>query len=222
MATCERSIIFSFIAFAFIFLISIPLPSSFTEIITLSPVRLTEISGRGMGLDIVNNKVTELNGKIKIITESGLGTEIILDLPIDNSIIFESEEQDKKQIKVKDKTIVVVDDSRTTRMYFSKILEEEGYNCITFEFPEEALKKLKTIDCDLIISDIEMPKMDGYEFVANVQKSRKLKEIPIVIISMLKEDMAKDKFKKSKISAFISKSDFNKDMLVKLLLKLLK
>lgn len=185
--------------------------------------KVTEISGRGMGLDIVNNKVTELSGKIKIVTELGVGTEIILDLPVDSSIITYKEAVTESVLPEKqNKTVVIVDDSRTTRMFFSRILEDAGYNCLAFELPKEAVKVLKNADCDLIISDIEMPQMNGYEFISAIQKNKKLKEVPVVVISMLKEENAKDKFKNSKISAFISKSDFNKDEFINLVRELLK
>ena len=185
--------------------------------------KVTEISGRGMGLDIVNNKVTELNGKIKIVTESGVGTEIIIDLPVDSSIITYKETVTEPRLSEKqNKTIVVVDDSRSTRMFFSRILKEAGYNCLAFELPQEALAVLKNTDCDLIISDIEMPQMRGYEFVSRVQKNKKLKDIPVVVISMLKEETAKDNFKNSKISAFINKSDFDRDKLINLVREILR
>jgi len=184
--------------------------------------KVTELSGRGMGLDIVNNKVTSLNGKIQIITEKGFGTEIILDLPIESNIIAVNKEINKKPVKLKkDKTIIVVDDSRATRMHFSKILEDYGFNCLTFEFAEDALKKLKNTDCDLIISDIEMPKMNGYDFIAKIRKDKKLKDVPVIVISMLTEEKVKDKFKKTKISSFINKSDFNKEKLINIINKLI-
>mgnify|MGYP002868405145 CR=1 FL=1 len=184
--------------------------------------KITEISGRGMGLDIVNNKVTSLNGKIQIITEKGFGTEIILDLPVENNVITNKEINKKPIINNKNnKTIFVVDDSRATRMHFSKILEDCGFSCLTFEYAEDAIKKLKNIDCDLIISDIEMPKMNGYDFIGKIRKDKKLKDIPVIVISMLTEKQVTGKFKKTPISAFINKSDFNKENLLNIINKLI-
>lgn len=166
--------------------------------------KITEISGRGMGLDIVNNKVQSLNGGMKILTEKNKGTEFILYLPTDKHI---------KTVNTGKKQIVFVDDSPVTRIYFSKILNNNKYSCICFSNAKNALSYLKDNSCDLIITDIEMPEINGYEFV-QILKNENI-NIPVIVISMMDEKRAKEKFKDIKIKYFINKSEFSEDKFFK-------
>lgn len=172
---------------------------------------VTELSGRGMGLDIVNNKVKNLNGEIKILTEKGKGTEFILSIPSDKNINITNPH--KKQI-------ILVDDSPVTRIYFSKILNNGNYHCICYGTAESALSYLKNNSCDLIITDIEMPETNGYEFV-RILKNENI-NIPVLVISMMNEKQAAEKFKEIKIEHFINKADFSEEKILKTIEEIIK
>ena len=91
------------------------------------------------------------------------------------------------------KTILIVDDSQFVRSYHSYILEQARFEVITAVDGSDGLEKLYTNSCDLILTDINMSNMDGYEFIRRVRSDRKYSSLPIIIVST--ESEAKDKTK---------------------------
>ena len=83
----------------------------------------------------------------------------------------------------KDKTIMVVDDSATVRKLISGKLEKCGHIVITAVDGMDAMSKLGDIVPDLILLDITMPRMDGYQVCKMIRNSDATKEIPVVMIS---------------------------------------
>ena len=91
------------------------------------------------------------------------------------------------------KTILIVDDSEFVRSYHSYILEQAHFQVITAVDGSDGLEKLFTNSCDLVLTDINMSNMDGYEFIRRVRANRKYASLPIIIVST--ESEAKDKMK---------------------------
>jgi len=91
------------------------------------------------------------------------------------------------------KTILVVDDSQFVRSYHSYILEQAHFQVITAVDGSDGLEKLYTNSCDLVLTDINMSNMDGYEFIRRVRSDGKYSSLPIIIVST--ESEAKDKMK---------------------------
>lgn len=77
------------------------------------------------------------------------------------------------------KTILVLDDEKNIQILFEDEFRELGYDVITTDDGNEALKILETQSIDLITLDIKMPKMDGIEFLGHVRE--KYKTLPIII-----------------------------------------
>lgn len=82
-----------------------------------------------------------------------------------------------------DKTIMVVDDSTTVRKLISGKLEKCGHIVITAVDGMDAMEKLNDVTPDLILLDIAMPRMDGYQVCKLIRNNESTKEIPIVMIS---------------------------------------
>ena len=82
-----------------------------------------------------------------------------------------------------EKTIMVVDDSVTVRKVTGRFLEREGYSVITAKDGAEALIMLQDRIPDVMLLDIEMPRMDGFEVATNIRTSSRLKHIPIIMIT---------------------------------------
>jgi len=91
------------------------------------------------------------------------------------------------------KTILIVDDSEFVRSYHSYILEEANFQVVTAVDGSDGLEKLYTNSCDLVLSDINMSNMDGYEFIRRIRADKKYCALPIIIVST--ESEAKDKMK---------------------------
>lgn len=82
------------------------------------------------------------------------------------------------------KTILIVDDSRTVRNLVAFIMKNEGFNVITAEDGLDGLEKLYSNEnIDLIISDINMPRMDGISFIKAVREQDIYRDVPIVVLS---------------------------------------
>jgi len=77
--------------------------------------------------------------------------------------------------------ILVVDDDRNTRRLMRAVLEAERYTVFTAENGEEALAVMDTEHIDLVVLDIMMPKMDGYEFTKTLRSVQN--ELPILMVS---------------------------------------
>ena len=108
-----------------------------------------------------------------------------------------------------DYTVLVVEDSHTTRTLQKNILVNSGYNVDTAQSAEIALTKISKKHYDLIVSDIEMPGMSGFELFEKINKDiENGKNIKKVIVSFLDSDEVQKQSKKSGIDAFMSKSTF--------------
>jgi len=91
------------------------------------------------------------------------------------------------------KLILIVDDSEFVRNYHAYILKNASFEVITAVDGCDGLEKLYTNNCDLIMTDINMNRMDGYEFIRRVRAEPRYRELPIFIVST--ESESKDKMK---------------------------
>jgi two-component system chemotaxis response regulator CheY len=89
--------------------------------------------------------------------------------------------------------VLIVDDSEFVRSYHSYILEQADFRVMTAVDGSDGLEKLYTSSCDLVLSDINMSNMDGYEFIRRVRAVDKYRSLPIIIVST--ESEARDKQK---------------------------
>jgi len=79
--------------------------------------------------------------------------------------------------------ILVVDDLKLNRYMLETLLSKNGHECISAENGEKALEKLRAEKVDLVVSDIQMPVMDGFRLCREVRLDDKLKEIPVIFYS---------------------------------------
>lgn len=85
------------------------------------------------------------------------------------------------------KRILLVDDEADIRSVYTKTLGKEGYEVTTAKDGKEALEKLKEFKPHLVILDIMMPGMDGWEVAKKIRKDQVLGDIPIIILSVKSE-----------------------------------
>jgi chemosensory pili system protein ChpA (sensor histidine kinase/response regulator) len=90
-------------------------------------------------------------------------------------------------------TIVVVDDSVTVRKAPSRLLERNGYRVLTARDGLEAMQLLQEVKPDLMLLDIEMPRMDGFEVARQVRASEPLRGLPIAMITSRSGDKHREK-----------------------------
>lgn len=84
-------------------------------------------------------------------------------------------------------TILVVDDDSTNRILLAANLEEQGYTVEQAEDGLQALERLRTRSFDVVLLDLLMPKMDGFQVLQQMKADRTLRNIPVIVISAVDE-----------------------------------
>ena len=102
-------------------------------------------------------------------------------------------------------TIMVVDDSLTVRKITGRLLSREGYEVLTAKDGVDALEQLLDIVPDVLIVDIEMPRMDGFDFTRNVRADARLKGIPIIMITSRTADKHRNYAKEIGVNQYLGK-----------------
>jgi chemosensory pili system protein ChpA (sensor histidine kinase/response regulator) len=103
------------------------------------------------------------------------------------------------------KVALVVDDSLTMRKVLSRVLEREDFEVITANDGMDAIQKLQLITPDIILTDIEMPRMDGFEFSRHVRDNDKTANIPLIVISSRTAEKHRNVAKELGVNAFLGK-----------------
>jgi len=87
--------------------------------------------------------------------------------------------------------ILIIEDDRFLRQLISKKIGQEGYDVVEAVDGEEGIKKVETEKPDLILLDLILPGVDGFEVLSRVKKNSNTKHIPVIILSNLgqKEDV---------------------------------
>lgn len=119
-----------------------------------------------------------------------------------------------------ERVVMVVDDSKVVLRIVEKSLAEAGFRVITAENAKKALNLLETIQPDLILTDIEMPDINGFEFCKTVHKNPELSMVPIIAMSTKTDRGYMKRMVQNGASAYICKP-FNVDELVILVEKML-
>tara|TARA_B100000809_G_C15140282_1_gene532885 strand:- start:5048 stop:11038 length:5991 start_codon:yes stop_codon:yes gene_type:complete len=110
-------------------------------------------------------------------------------------------------------TVMVVDDSVTVRKVTGRFLEREGYEVITAKNGHEALLLLQDHIPDVMLLDIEMPRMDGFELAKNMRSSSRLKDLPIIMITSRTGDKHRQRAMRLKVNKYMGKP-FQEDILL--------
>ena len=123
--------------------------------------------------------------------------------------------------EVKPKTILVVEDSITTRALERNILESAGYNVITARDGVEAKEMLRRMGCDLVVSDVRMPNMDGFQLTSWIKNHPDLKEIPVILVTSMESEEDKRRGLEVGADAYLVKSGFKQEELLETIERLI-
>ncbi len=91
------------------------------------------------------------------------------------------------------KRVLVVDDSEFVRNYHAYILEQANFSVLKAVDGCDGLEKLYANACDLVLSDVNMTNMDGYEFVRRIRADANYRSLPIIIVSTESEGREKSR-----------------------------
>jgi chemosensory pili system protein ChpA (sensor histidine kinase/response regulator) len=103
------------------------------------------------------------------------------------------------------RVILVVDDSLTVRKVTSRLLEREGYRVVTAKDGVDALEALKDALPDVMLVDIEMPRMDGFELTRSVRGDPRSAALPIIVITSRTAGKHRDQAAQLGVNAFLGK-----------------
>lgn len=113
-------------------------------------------------------------------------------------------------------TVMVVDDSLTVRKITGRLLEREGYKVMTAKDGVDAIEQLIDRVPDVILSDIEMPRMDGFDLLRNLRADPRLAQVPVVMISSRTADKHREHARNLGATAYLGKP-YQEDELLALL-----
>lgn len=119
------------------------------------------------------------------------------------------------------KSILIAEDSITSRMLLKNILETAGYRVKVSVDGVEAFSALKAEDFDLLVSDVEMPRMDGFSLTAKVRGDQKLAELPVILVTSLGSREHQEKGVEVGASGYIIKSNFDQTNLLEAVRRLI-
>jgi len=101
--------------------------------------------------------------------------------------------------------VMVVDDSLTVRKITGRLLEREGYRVCTAKDGIDALEQIKDTLPDIMLVDIEMPRMDGFDLSSNIRHDPRTAAIPIIIISSRTADKHRNRAQEIGVNVFLGK-----------------
>lgn len=106
-----------------------------------------------------------------------------------------------------EKTVLLVDDDLTLREMYEERMKAEGFNILQATNGEEALKKAKEAKPDVILLDIMMPKVNGFDVLKELKANAELKNIPVIVLTALIQDVDRVQGKKLGAADYIVKSE---------------
>ena len=137
--------------------------------------------------------------------------ELTIEDVIDES--YQKEKITKKKIEGRQPIALIVDDSISVRKFVASVLNKKNYKTILTSNGEEALSKLESNNFDIVITDLEMPKMHGFDLIEHIRKDKKFKELPIIILTGRAGEKQKEKGISVGANAFIIKPFKESDLI---------
>lgn len=126
-----------------------------------------------------------------------------------------------EEVEVGQKSILVVEDSITSRTLLKNILESAGYRVKTSVDGVDALTALQSETFDLVVSDIEMPRMNGFDLVTKIRSDKKTADLPVILVTALESREDRERGIDVGANAYIVKRSFDQSNLLEVIEKLI-
>ena len=118
-------------------------------------------------------------------------------------------------------TVLVAEDSITSRMLIKSILESAGYKVKTVVDGMEAFTLLRAETFDLLVSDVEMPRLNGFDLTVRIRADKKLAELPVVLVTALESRTDRERGIDAGANAYLVKSSFDQSNLIEAVRRLI-
>jgi chemosensory pili system protein ChpA (sensor histidine kinase/response regulator) len=128
-------------------------------------------------------------------------------------LVYMSEQPEETSESEKVHRVMVVDDSITIRKITTKMLERNNFAVLTAKDGLDAINQLQDIKPDLMLLDIEMPRMDGYELATHMRNNDALKSIPIIMITSRTGEKHRQRAREIGVNKYLGKPYQESDLL---------
>ena len=190
------------------------IPTIFNSFTQATSDTTRKFGGTGLGLTICKRLVELQHGTIEATSRRGVGSKFSFTLPYGVA-----ERQDAQPTlaaetyRLNDVRLLLVDDNSSNRMVATSFLNKMGVQVVVAENGAVALKKVQEQDFDIILMDLQMPQMDGYQATQAIRKLRgKYQTLPIIALTADVVSDAKERVKKAGMNDYLSKP-FSPDVL---------
>lgn len=116
--------------------------------------------------------------------------------------------------------VLVVEDSITSRMLIKGILESAGHTVRTAVDGVEAFTALREDEFDLVVSDVEMPRMNGFDLTGQIRADRRLAHLPVILVTALEKREERERGIDAGANAYVLKSSFDQSNLLEIIRRL--
>ena len=164
------------------------MPKVFEEFRQIDSSSIRKEGGTGLGMAISRKFIELHGGEIWVESRFGNGSTFHFIIPVGEVVVCEWKGKAEKEITMTDKServVMVIDDEANSITLFSKILEREGYKVIGIQSPENAVEQVMEIKPDIIILDVIMPGIDGWDIIQRLKSNPQTKEIPVIFCSIV-------------------------------------
>ena len=136
-----------------------------------------------------------------------------------NSTIAAMPKSDAESVRVR--RLLVVEDSLTTRTLMKSILETAGYEVVTAADGQQAWELLAKESFDLVVSDVDMPRMDGFALTETIRGARQFAQLPVILVTARHSDEDKARGVGAGANGYVIKSAFDQRVLLETIGQLL-
>ena len=181
----------------------------FKEFTRLTPQHNNGAEGTGLGLTITLQLVHLLDGELTLESKKGEGSTFTVKFPLIKATAQESqptETPSSPPVRHEGMKAFIIDDDILQLTVTTELLRKAGIQCDTCTHPQEALSRLEKGNYNIVLSDIQMPEMDGFELVQQIRESQnqQIKSLPVIALSA-RDDMHEKEYQEAGFSAYLNK-----------------
>jgi len=126
----------------------------------------------------------------------------------------------REDVETSRKSVLIVEDSITARTLLKNILETAGYVTLSAVDGMDALALLRMEEIDLVVSDVDMPRMNGFDLTSRIRASREFADLPVILVTSLDSREDRERGIEAGANAYIVKSSFDQSNLLEVIKRL--